>query len=245
MTLNQKKATRSGTVAVHLAVCLVAILSVLAFSLDGGILLAQRRQIQAAADASALAAAADLYYHYFEFNGLDVGGTARKSAKATSAANGYAHNDNDVKVTVNIPPTSGDYIGRYGYAEVIIEYRQSRAFSNFFDKGDIWVRARAVALGAPIAANVGILCLDPTAKSAFNAGGGGRINVNGTPIIVDSNNPEAATVNGGTVVTADEFDITGGYAEIGGSTFVGPINVGQRPVEDPLADLPPPDPSKL
>src|SRR5262245_44788465 len=70
MTLNQKKATRSGTVAVHLAVCLVAILSVLAFSLDGGILLAQRRQIQAAADASALAAAARSEEHTSELQSL-------------------------------------------------------------------------------------------------------------------------------------------------------------------------------
>jgi Putative Flp pilus-assembly TadE/G-like len=245
MARNEKKADRSGTVAVHLAVCLVAIMSVLAFSLDGGLLLAQRRQVQAAADAAALAAAADLYYHYFEYNGLDVGGSARKSALATAAANGYAHNDVDVKVTVRIPPTTGDYIGRYGYAEVIIEYKQSRAFSNFFDKGDIWVRARAVALGAPIAANVGILVLDPDDKSSFNAGGGGRIDVAGTPIIVNSNSYEAATVNGGTVVSAPEFDITGGYAEIGGSVFVGPIHTGQRPVEDPLAELPPPDPSTM
>ena len=60
-----------------------------------------------------------------------------------------------------------------------------------------------MALGSPVAADVGILVLDPTGKGAFNAQGSGTSTVNGTPIIVDSNNPEAAIAGGGGIVEVD------------------------------------------
>lgn len=60
---NQPK-KRRGTVAVIVALSLVAVLSVVALALDGGILYEDRRDIQAAADAAALAAADDLFNNY-------------------------------------------------------------------------------------------------------------------------------------------------------------------------------------
>jgi Putative Flp pilus-assembly TadE/G-like len=238
-------ARRDGKVIALVAISLMALVGMLAISLDGGALQSERRHEQAATDAAALSAAADLFYRYWQESGWDPNHTASQCAFDTAAAHGYTNDGINSRVTVNIPPAGGFYAGRPGYVEVIIDSYQKRAFSGAIGDGNLTVSTRAVALGQPIAANVGILVLDPLAKSAFNAGGGGVITVQGTPIIVDSVDPEAATVNGGTQITAFEYDITGGAAEIGGGVFNGPLYTNQMPMADPFADLPPPDKSTM
>ena len=240
-----KRIIRPGSVTVHAAVTMSLLLSVLALTLDGGALFAERRHAQATADAAALAAACELYEGYWTNGGDDGPGTAKASALRAAAANGYKDDGKDSKVMVRIPPTSGHYIGRRGYAEVVVEYYQRRSFSSLFSSEPITVRARAVAIGSPIAADVGILVLEPTEKAAFNAQGSGKTTVNGTPIVVNSNHTEAAIAGGGGSVAADKFNITGGYTTTGGGTFIGPIYTGRPRTEDPLAYLPPPSPGGL
>src|SRR4051794_14800116 len=95
---------RRGIVAVFIAVCLVVLLGMMALSLDGGSLLAERQRALATADAAASAAAADLYYYYWTNQGTDPKGTAKAAALANAAANGYANDGLSTVVTVNIPP---------------------------------------------------------------------------------------------------------------------------------------------
>ena len=244
---SQLSARRPGTVAIMVAVTMVGLASIVALSLDGGTLLAERRHAQSTADAAALAASCELYRNAWSVsvNNFDPNGSAAQSALDVAKANGYANDGTTSTVTVNIPPQSGPYIGKTGYAEVIVTYFVTRSFSNIFASGPITVRARAVAIGAPIAADVGILVLDPTGKGAFNANGSGGATVTGTPIVVDSSDPSAAIAGGGGTVVAPEIDITGGYTTTGGGSFSGQINLGRRAMADPLADLPPPDPTTL
>lgn len=236
---------RHGNVAVCTAFAMVAMLGCLALAADGGVLFTERRNAQSVADSAALAAACELFDNYWNYSGLDVTGKAKTSALTTAAANGYQNDGTLTKVTVNIPPSSGLFIGRSGYAEVIVEFNQSRAFSNIFGSGPIPVRSRAVAIGSPVAADVGILVLDPISRSTFNAQGGGLTTVSGTPVVVNSKDTEAAVAGGGGTVKADKFSITGGYTTSGGGTFDGPIFTNRPPMPDPLADLPVPDPSKM
>ncbi|HXG12066.1 MAG TPA: pilus assembly protein TadG-related protein [Gemmataceae bacterium] len=242
---SKQRASRRGAVAIWVAVCLTVLLGIVAIALDGGSLLSERRHAQAVADAAALAAACDLYDNYWLNSGDDPSGTAKASALTTAASNGYTNDGIKSTVTVHIPPQSGDYVGRRGYVEVNVQYNEGRTFSNIFRSGPIPVRARAVALGAPIAADVGILVLDPSAKGAFNANGSGTTTVNDTPVVVNSNHPEAAIAGGGGYVVAPEFDITGGYTTTGGGQFIGTMKLGRRGLTDPLEDLPPPDPSRM
>jgi Flp pilus assembly protein TadG len=241
----QPRLRRPGAVTIYAAVTMVALLSTLALTIDGGVLFAERRHAQSTADAAALAAACDLYDWYWTNSGADAGGTAKTSALTTAAANGYTNDGTTSKVTVNIPPVSGYYAGRRGYAEVLVEFEQTRSFSNLFTSGAIPVRARAVAIGSPVAADVGILVLDPTARSAFNAQGSGTTNVNGTPVVVNSSDPQGSVAGGGGTVKADKFVLTGGYTTSGGGTFNGPIYTNRPPMDDPLAYLPTPDPSTM
>jgi Flp pilus assembly protein TadG len=236
---------RRGVVVILACVTMAVILSVLALSLDGGALMAERRRAQAVADAAAMAGACDIYDNYWTNMGDDVGGTAKASALATAKANGYANDGTLTTVTVNIPPASGHYKGVRGYVEVIAEYHYGRSFSTIFSSEPVTVKARAVAIGSPVAADVGILVLDPKSKSTFNAQGGGVSTVKGTPIVVNSNHPEAAIAGGGGTVQADKFVITGGYNTTGGGSFIGPIYTGRPGIPDPLADITPPDPSEM
>jgi Flp pilus assembly protein TadG len=110
-------------VAVLVAVCLTVLLSFVAIAVDGGMLLDSRRRVQAAADAAAMAAVEDLYLNWRTNQGLDPDGTAAAKAMDNAAANGFTN------VVVNIPPQSGYFTGKAGYAEVIVTYNQPSARS--------------------------------------------------------------------------------------------------------------------
>jgi hypothetical protein len=241
----QSGARRRGVSLVLVTVSIVAVLSVLALSLEGGLLLSERRHAQATADAASMAAAADFYWNWYTNFGTDPAGTAYNSAMYTASQDGYTNDGVNTKVTVNIPPKSGPYTGTAAYAEVIVEYYHTRGFSSLFGTDTIPVRARAVAVGKPNAGEFGILVLDPSSKSAFNAGGGGTITVTNTPIIVDSADQAGSIANGGTTISAPSYYLAGNYTTAGGGQFNGTLNTNQRYVPDPLANLPVPDPSTM
>src|SRR5262245_52385660 len=153
---------RKGNVVVITAVCLVSLLSIVALALDGGVLLDQRRQVQATADAAALAAASELFASTFTNGGLDNGpiipnpsappgppaGSIAQYAKQIAKNNGFEDGVNDVTVTVNIPPQSGPFTGVSGHVEVIITASQQRYFSTIFgSRENVPYGARAVARG--------------------------------------------------------------------------------------------------
>jgi hypothetical protein len=237
---------RRGAVAILVAIALAAIMGVVAIALDGSLLHDQWRRAQAGADAAALAAVEDLYYNWQTGNGLDSGGSAKESALAIAAANGYSNDGSTSVVTVNIPPTSGNFAGKAGYAEVIIQFNQQRGFSGIFGSATIPVRARAVARGLWTPFNDGIIILHPTAPSALFANGNGTVSVKSSNIIVDSNNSLAATTVGNAFVSdpTQMIAITGTNPGYSGN-FTGNLVTGQQPTPDPLAYLPAPDPSTM
>jgi uncharacterized membrane protein len=100
-------ARRPGLSLVLVVVSLVSIFAGLALSLEGGLLLTERRNAQATADSASLAAAADLYYNWYANHGIDVAGTANQAAFLTATYNGYTNDGQLTTVTVNIPPLSG------------------------------------------------------------------------------------------------------------------------------------------
>ena len=239
---------RRGNVAVLTAASLIALVGITAIAVDGGLLLDDYGRVQSAADTAALAAAADLYANYLTGNGLDPNHTASQSATDNAAANGFTNDGVTSIVEVHMPPSKGPFKGMPSYAEVIITYYQKRGFSNIFGDGDMPVQARAVAQGAWSTIRDGILVLDPTSKGSLSTGGGASINITGgAPIIVDSNNPEAAIANGTGAMAAPVFDITGvpGTATPGSGSFNGSIYAGVPPTPDPLRYLPYPDPTTM
>ncbi|HZT83044.1 MAG TPA: pilus assembly protein TadG-related protein [Gemmataceae bacterium] len=248
--LYRRRAPRRGIVAVVVVLGLTVLLGVAAVTLDGGTALAQRRRAQAAADAAALAAAADLFKNYPANAGKDTGGTARTSALAIASANGFSNDGTTSVVTVNIPPTSGTFSGQDGYAEVIVQYNLTRTFSAIFGPGAVPIQGRAVARGQWVPSSPGLLVLDYGGKGTLNIQGGGALTESGSAIYVNSNDPKAVIDTGTGTLKATEIDIVGSLAVGNKATLITsptPNNVVENvpPMQDPLASLPAPTPPGL
>src|SRR5262249_29525326 len=141
------------------------------------------------------------------------------AAETVAKMNGYEKNGSDYKVEVNIPPKSGAYAGKDGYAEVIVTKYVQRGFSRVFGTERIPVTARAVARGAWINPKAGVLILDYDDKASLNAQGNGALTETGGPVIINSNNPSAVVTAGNGSMTAPEFNITGGLKLSGNANF--------------------------
>jgi hypothetical protein len=247
---------RRGLVAVLVAVCLTALLGVVAVAIDGGILMEERRHAQAAADAAALAGAADLFKRYRTGNGQDTAqGNAKTSALTNAGANGYSNDGTNSIVTIRISPQApvqssaaivdGNGMLLPGYIEVIIQSNRVRSFSALFASGNMSVLGRAVARGQWAPSSPGLLVLDYGGKGTFSVQGGGAFTESGAAVVINSNDPNALIDAGTGTVIATEFDITGGLsvgsrATLKTSPIPNNINEGVSPTADPLAYLPAP-----
>jgi hypothetical protein len=233
-------------VLVLVALCLTAMLGIVAIAVDGGLLLDQRRRVQAAADAAALAAAIDLYTNFLANGGRDPNGTAKASGLSIAAANGFNNDGSSSVVAMHIPPGSGIFAGKAGYAEAFVQVNQQRGFSQIFGSGNIPVSARAVACGLLKPLDKGIILLDPAGQS-LTAVGNAAIDVTSGAIVVDSNNSAAAGLVGNATITAPTIDFSGspGYSISGNALLNATISSNQPPVVDPLAYLPLPNASSL
>jgi Flp pilus assembly protein TadG len=249
----RKPRSRRGAVAVLVALCLVVLLSCVAFSLDVGGLLERQRSVQAAADAAALTGAGELFSNYTTNKGYDSMGAAVAKALAIANANGYSNDGTVSKVTARTAPATyagGPYAGTpipKGYVEVIVEYNQPRYFSALMGSGAIKVNARSVARGKWESAKVGIHVLDLSGRSSLTATGSGLVMLTGdASVIVNSSDPDAAAVSNGGTLIAPTFEIVGGATTSGTSGgFFGDINKGVDPQPDPLRDVPHPDISEI
>jgi Flp pilus assembly protein TadG len=232
-------ARRSGTILVWMALSLVAIVGVVGIAVDCGRMLSERQQAQATADASALAAAGVLYQEYPSNGGLDKQGNARAAALAMSATNGITNGSNGV-VTVNVPPTSGNFAGQAGYAEVNVSRQMSASFSAIFRASTLTVGARAVARGIMTSqpAASGVYVLASTGKGAFHATGTTALNIVNGSLYVNSSDANAVQTDSGSHITASGYYFVGSGYNAGALT--GPITQPAPAVADPLAAAPPP-----
>jgi hypothetical protein len=250
---------RRGNVCVFLAFCMIFIVGAAAVAIDGGLIMDDVQKLQAAADASAMAAATELFKNWQSDNGFDRSDQARDAALSLAATNGFSNDGTDSVITPNevddsgkplhgiwCPPISGDHVGKPGYAEVVIQFNQKRNFSSIYGSDRIPVRARAVAQGSWQSVNAGIMLLDPSSSGSLTVTGNGTMTVANAPLIVDSSAADAITSTGGGSVTvaSDEWiDVTGKPGVSGSGTVTGTINSGVPPTPDPLAYMPEPSSS--
>ncbi len=248
---------RRGGVTPLAVLCLALLVGVVALSVDGGTLMEDRRHVQAAADAAALAGADDLYANYLTNQGIDVSGTAQASALATASANGFSNDGVHSTVTVSTSPQpyqGGPNVGKplpAGYIEVIIQYNANRLFSGIFGSGTLPVRARAVARGrcVPLGTNYGLFALNLNEAAALkvsNLLGGLTVN---SGIQVNSSSAQAVEVSLTAKITTPLINLNPLVGSLLGtilSLLSGPCTVSTSPpIPDPLRYLPAPDPVQL
>lgn len=218
---------RRGTVTPLTILCLALLVGVAALVIDGGTLMETRRHVQAAADAAALAGAADLYANYLGNQGSDVSGSALTEAQNTAAANGFTNDDSQTTVIVRTSKTSpSTYLGGRnagqtippGYIEVSIQYNATHLFSGVFGSGSSPICARAVARGrcSPLPTNyLGVLALSLGSAGALNVADAGGLSVSGG-IEVNSSSATTLSLLTSAKVTATQFIFNPSMAGLGG-----------------------------
>ena len=213
-----------GQATVMAALTLPVICGFLGLALDVGSFYAEKRKIQTAADASAKAAVLE----------LKRGKRTSMLTAATAAAADYGLGGG--AVTMNFPPTSGQYIGNQKYVEVIIGQQIPTMFMRFMVSGStVEVRGRAVA-GLDGLPPAGLFILSRTRARALEVSAGSEL-TSDLDVWVSSNSASGVSVTSGSCMTAPGIGVTGGYE---GSCFSSTPVIGMIPDEDPLADLPPP-----
>ncbi len=237
MTKKSNSASRRrGAIIPFVAVMLVVVLGLAALSVDAGNLYVERRNTQAAADASADAAAIELLANYASDGGVDSDGIARDAALFLAAEHGYPASS----VTVNIPPKSGSFVGKNGYVEVLIKTNPPRFFSKIFSNKEQVVNSRSVAGGTMIASKASVLVLDPKSKNSLKLKGKSSSLEVGGDVIVNSKHKKAVDINKKAQVKAEHVLVTGGLGKNSKRNIDGEVSTGVAPTPDPFASLPVP-----
>lgn len=226
--LGIKKLAREGQVVILFALTSIVLLGGVGLSVDVGFLIAERRQLQAAADAAAMAAAQ---------SGLDNNlGQMQSAGKLYGAENAGVSQDN-VIVTVDADGPPDDEAERY--VEVTITKDVQKFFLEAVYKGRWAASATAMAAVEPIEANYALITLDQDATPGIYMNGTTSIEITGNQGSAVSNSTIRGSNNTDFMVDGAIHafgDITGG----GHWEDTAPLGVRanrNRIVPDPIAEI--------
>lgn len=215
-------------------VTLPVVVGVCGLGADVGYWYYQQRNLQSAADAAAYGGVA----------ALKAGGnSAIVTSTATTGAQTYGWSSSNGTITVNSPPTSGNYQNKYS-VQVILTQNLPRFFSGLYSSATVPSSAQAVAT---YAGSVGcILALDPVANQAVTVSGGSTLNAPHCDVISDSNSNDSIDVSGGASVKADCLVAVGTSQTSGGSVTLNSCTSNTNnasTVADPYGSVPTPSAS--
>ncbi len=216
---------QSGSYVIVVSLVMPVLIGTAGLGSEVGWWLYLHKNMQSAADSGAVSAAT-------------AGSNLTAEANAVTASYGYANGVNNVTVTVNQPPTSGNYTTNPQAVEVIVQQPQQRLLSALFGSDPVTIAARAVAL--PNNGQGCVLALDRTYSPAAKASGNGNINLIGCNLYDNSNAGPALTVSGTTTVSANMVGVVGGISGTTNITAAYGVRSGVRPVADPYANFNPP-----
>ena len=222
----------SGQTLIFVALSLTCILGFVGLATDVGTMFHAKRDLQIAADAAAVAGAAELPYGTTDMT---------TAAQDASAQNGVTNGVNSAVVTVNTPPKSGVYLGLAGYVEAIVSQPQPTFFMQLFKRTSMTVAARAVATNG---ASNGCVYTLGTSGTDILMNGTVSLTAASCSIIDDSSNASSALLaNGSVTLDAQSIGVVGGVLNNGSNSLTPTPVTGIVPVSNPLAFLtPPPNP---
>ena len=234
-TLRRLQRDRSGATAITMAVMSTVLLGFAGAGIDIAMWETTKRHMQGAADQAAYSAAITANLGSAGAScatGVAVG-RACISGKGITAQMGFVDGQNGVTVSVNNPPTQGNYTTNNTAWEVIISQPQQMHLANLFLSSQPVATARAVAMQS--GSNVCMLILDPTANQALDIQGNPNISTPNCSIQVNSNHAHAVHAGGSASISADSVRVVGGV-DLGGSAQIyGPVTTGASALSDPYA----------
>jgi hypothetical protein len=211
--------------------CLTCLLGFVGFAADVGTLFYAKRNLQIAADAAAIAGAAELNY-----------GDMTAAADAAAAQNGVIIGTNGGGVQINDPPSEGAYVGQTGYVEAIVWQTEPTFFMKMFHITSQRVAARAVAYSG----GSGVCCvcvIGATGADAADFQGSFDVSAPACGVQVNSNDPNALHfTGGGGTLTAGSVGVAGGDSGQTGDSTPAPVT-GVAQISDPLSSVVPPTPT--
>jgi Flp pilus assembly protein TadG len=218
-----------GAIAIMTGLSATVLVGFAALAIDVGSWQVARRSLQGAADAAAYSA----------------GIAFRKStsivtqAKGITAAHRYVDGQNGVVVSVNQPPTLGNYTSNASAIEVIIQQPQPRYFAVLFLSSNPTVKARAVAI---LSGSACILALNPTANQAIDVSGSADIEAPGCSVIANSTSNSAVNMTGSAKIRTPCLVAVGNVKVTSGLQLTKCKNptIGAAATADPYASVPAP-----
>lgn len=209
--------SRKGTVAVVAAASLPVLVGVMALAIDGGLLMAERRRAQVAADAASYAAVRTYDAVQKANDGRDPLAAASSAAVAYASACGFAGDPDSPGAAVSVV-TAPD---RYGTADLalqaVVTSRPPRLFGAIFGGDAPVVSGASVSVRVPTA-GASIIVLNPSAQDSLAVAGSARVVV-ASEIRVKSGATRAANVNNSGYVEAKKLKVAGGYQVTSGGVI--------------------------
>jgi Flp pilus assembly protein TadG len=215
---------QSGSYVLVLALMMPVLLGTAGLGTEAVSWLYTHKNMQSAAESGAASAAT-------------AGSNLTAEANSVTASYGYANGINSVTVTVNQPPSSGNYTSTPQAVEVIISKSQQRQLSSLFGNGPVVITARAVAV--PNSGTGCVLALDPTASSTVSVSGSNHLNLINCNLYSNSNAAPSLNVSGSATVSANQVGVVGTVSGASNITATNGIKTGMRAVTDPYANVTP------
>lgn len=225
-----------GFTLVLFAVSALVLLAFAGLAIDTGYMLHQKRKMQNAADAAALAAAQELHRGNTS--------TYANAALTDSRMNGFTNGSNDTSVTVNRPPTNGTYAGNSNYVQVAVSQPQPTFFMSMFNFSRVPMSARATAFVGGAAGGGCITLLHPSFDGSYYTSGGSTVAAD-CGMWVNSNSTKAIENQGNSAFTSmgTAIHVVGGVNNQGSITPTPITRSAAAP--DPLASMQVPSSSGL
>ncbi len=219
---------RHGGVLIYVAIALPVFLGISGLAVDVSVWHAHKRHIQTIADAGAVAGASELVRMIEASNRNDLADTA---AREDATASGAKVSD---QITVNIPPTTGDYAGATNAVEVIVTRDAPSLLSRIVFPQQATVSARGVAFAAY--GEYCIYSLNSSEANALHISGGAAMSLDcGVMVNSSASAPdEALHVTGGGCLNASVIKVVGDFSGSGCYNTSEPFQ-GTEPIENPLA----------
>jgi Flp pilus assembly protein TadG len=218
-----------GQVAVIFAMLLLVLVGFVALSIDGGYVMAERRQAQSAADAGALAAAKSL----FDTKTGDIQSSGISYATQNAGSGSSA--------VVDWPPASGAHAGDDKYVQVSVTKEVRKFFVGAVYDGDWNVTASAVAGIETDPADYALIALDRDDEPGIGIVGTTGIKIRGGKASAMSN----TNVDGNGTT---DFEVPGSidaHGSITGPSSWSTRRPGMPQIDDPLDWMSEPNASSM
>ncbi|MEP6508001.1 MAG: pilus assembly protein TadG-related protein [Gemmatimonadales bacterium] len=220
------RAERKGAVLALVAVSTVGLLSLLALAIDGGALQREKRLIQTAADAGALAGAVEIFRNRTD--------SVSFAANSETSRNGFANGANGNTITVTWPSTSARYSGSK-FVTVEVSRVVPTNLANIFGQNAVTVRATATA--GIVLAEYCFIVLDPTGNHTLEVNNQAKLIGSGCGIDVNSTSATGAYASGQAQISAPSIGVSGSAVDGNAGAFSPAAKYNVPPTPDPLAYL--------